>query len=203
MENIQKIYINLDDSGKLSNKEIVCVYGGIIFTSKKQKDKFITQYKSIINDIKCHYCKVCNKVCPEIKNTNIKMSHKRRVMNYLKKYSICALVIKNENVYNYIKNNKALDYPVGLITADEVAMAGGKYESSNITYYLYTKQDYWTGSPSNFNSSGSAIESIISSTGDISRQYLSLSIGACPVVFLSSKAKLSGSGTYDDVYTVS
>jgi NAD-dependent dihydropyrimidine dehydrogenase PreA subunit len=117
MENIQEIYINLDDSGKLSNKEIVCVYGGIIFTSKKQKDKFITQYKSIINDIKCHYCKVCNKVCPEIKNTNIKKSDKRRVMNYLKKYSICALVIKNENVYDYIKNNKAakgrfIDYSI-------------------------------------------------------------------------------------------
>lgn len=117
MENIQEIYINLDDSEKLSNKEIVCVYGGIIFTYKKQKDKFITQYKSIIDDIKCHYCKVCNKVCPEIKNTNIKKSHKRRIMNYLKKYSICALVIKNENVYNYIKNNKAakgrfIDYSI-------------------------------------------------------------------------------------------
>ena len=53
---VQTIYINLDDSGKLSKKEIVCVYGGVVFFSKAEKDKFITQYRSIVNDIKCKYC---------------------------------------------------------------------------------------------------------------------------------------------------
>lgn len=36
--------------GKLSPHEQVCVYGGIIFLSKKDKDKFITQYRSIIKE---------------------------------------------------------------------------------------------------------------------------------------------------------
>ena len=49
---MQEIYINLDDSGKLTKKELLSVYGGIVFLSKKEKDKFITQYRSIINDIK-------------------------------------------------------------------------------------------------------------------------------------------------------
>ena len=53
----QEIYINLDDSGKLTTKEKISVYGGLVFLSKNEKDKFITQYKSIINDIKCDYCK--------------------------------------------------------------------------------------------------------------------------------------------------
>ena len=47
----QEIYINLDDSGKLTSKEHVSVYGGLVFFSKKGKDKFITQYRSIVKDI--------------------------------------------------------------------------------------------------------------------------------------------------------
>ena len=114
---MQAIYINLDDSGKLSKNEIVSVYGGLVFLSKKEKDKFITQYRSIINDIKCKYCKCasCNKNCPEIKNTNIKNSDKRRIMNYIKKYFVIGLVIYNKDVYTHIIDNKAakgrfLDY---------------------------------------------------------------------------------------------
>ena len=47
------------------------------------------------------------------------------------------------------KGNHALDYPIGLITADEVAYAGGVYSTStsNSGYYLYTNQYYWTISP--------------------------------------------------------
>lgn len=109
MENdIQEIYINLDDSGKLTTKEKISVYGGIVFLSKPEKDKFITQYKSIVNDIKCNYCNNgCSKICPEIKNTNIKNSDRRRLMNYIKKYYVVALIIKNEDVYEHIKESKA------------------------------------------------------------------------------------------------
>lgn len=106
----QEIYINLDDSGKLTSKELISVYGGIVFISKKEKDKFITQYKSIVNDIKCNYCRHrenCDKRCPEIKNTNIKPSDKRRIMNYLKKYYVIGLIIQNDKIYNYIMSNKA------------------------------------------------------------------------------------------------
>lgn len=107
---MQEIYINLDDSGKLTKKELISVYGGLVFLSKKEKDKFITQYRSIINDIKCKYCNhldTCNKNCPEIKNTNIKPSDKRRIMNYIKKYYVIGLIIYNQNVYNHIIESKA------------------------------------------------------------------------------------------------
>jgi len=46
------------------------------------------------------------------------------------------------------KGNKALTVPIGLITADEVAYAGGVYNTNNTSYYLYTGQRYWTISPS-------------------------------------------------------
>ena len=110
MNNIQEIYINLDDSGKLTTKERISVYGGLVFLYKKEKDKFITQYRSIINSIKCKYCNNednCNNDCPEIKNTNIEKNDKRRIMNYIKKYYVVALVIKNDSVYDHIKDSKA------------------------------------------------------------------------------------------------
>ena len=50
-----------------------------------------------------------------------------------------------------------LDYPVGLILADEVALAGGRgyYNeaySPNSNYYLYNGKYFWTLSPSHFSS---------------------------------------------------
>lgn len=116
----QTIYINLDDSGKLSKKENVCVYGGIVFLSKEEKDKFITQYRCIVNDTKCHYCKQeknsnCNMNCPELKSSNLKSSHKRRIMNYIKKYYTIGCIIENQQIFDYIMKEPAskgryLDY---------------------------------------------------------------------------------------------
>ena len=45
-----------------------------------------------------------------------------------------------------------LDYPVALITADEMAMAGGVFNTSNTNYYLYNGQNQWSLSPGNFDS---------------------------------------------------
>ena len=107
----QVIYINLDDSGKLTRKEKISVYGGIVFLSKDERDKFIVQYRDIINSIKCKYCSLdngsCFKKCPEIKNTNIKNQDKRRIMNYIKKYFVISLIIQNDKVYDYVIKNKA------------------------------------------------------------------------------------------------
>ena len=48
-----------------------------------------------------------------------------------------------------------LDYPVALITADEMAMAGGVYNTSNTNYYLYNGQYQWSLSSTRFNSNDS------------------------------------------------
>ena len=117
----QEIYINLDDSGKLTTSESISVYGGIVFFSAKEKDDYMRQYKKINEEIKCFYCKSnvnnCNYKCPEIKNTNIKNKDKRRIMNLIGKYYTIALVIKNNEVYHKIKKDKAskerfIDYTI-------------------------------------------------------------------------------------------
>lgn len=48
--------------------------------------------------------------------------------------------------------NKKLQHPVGLITADEILLAGGGNRGMNERYYLYTGENFWTMSPSQFNS---------------------------------------------------
>ena len=100
---------------------------------------------------------------------------------------------------NTSNGNGALTYPVGLITADEVAMAGGQQNSDNSSYYLYTNESYWLGSPFSFSF---ASEFTVNLFGNLASNEVVHASGARPVVSLSSKAKLSGSGTYNDVYTV-
>ena len=54
------------------------------------------------------------------------------------------------------KGNKALTYPVGLITLDELVYAGGITTDSNTTYYL-NNTNYWTMSPVFFDGSNAMI----------------------------------------------
>ncbi len=100
--------------------------------------------------------------------------------------------------------NKALTYPVGLITADEVAMAGGVfYPEDNNTYYLYTNQVYYLGSSSMYNSNyNCAIEFTVYSSGALYGSSVNGLSGIRPVISLSSEVKFSGDGTYNNPYIV-
>lgn len=125
----QEIYINLDDSGKLTRKENISVYGGIVFFSQSERDKYVNIYKDIINTVKCDYCKQdnykCNKKCPEIKNTNIRNKDKRRILNFSMRYYIIALIIKNDEIYDNIVNDKAsrgrfTDYAIKMLIKEVI-----------------------------------------------------------------------------------
>ena len=100
------------------------------------------------------------------------------------------------------KGNSALTYPVGLITIDELEMAGNNWSESNTSYYLHTGANYWAGSPYGFDSNG-AYEFRVAYDGILSDYFVDYNFGVRGVVSLSSDAKLLGSGTYDDVYVVS
>ncbi len=99
------------------------------------------------------------------------------------------------------KGNSALTYPIGLITIDELEMAGNNWSESNTSYYLHTGAYYWAGSPYVFDVSVSS-EFFVYVDGYLSINYVNDVIGVRGVVSLSSESKLLGSGTYNDVYTV-
>ena len=90
----------------------------------------------------------------------------------------------------------------GLITADEVVLAGGKYNTDNSAFYLNNNMAYWAGSPRGFGGSRSDVFGLRPVYGlDYGIVYFR-SYAARGVVSLSSESKLLGSGTYNDVYTV-
>ena len=58
--------------------------------------------------------------------------------------------IQDTDKFDVLNINAKLDYPIALITADEVAMAGGVFNLANSNYYLYNGQNFWTLSPATF-----------------------------------------------------
>ena len=100
------------------------------------------------------------------------------------------------------KGNSALTYPIGLITIDEVEMAGNNFNESVKSHYLYTGAHYWTGTPAAFDGDFSFEYSAMDESG-FSMSDAGIRFAARGVVSLSSESKLLGSGTYDDVYIVS
>ena len=102
----------------------------------------------------------------------------------------------------YSVANRTLSYPVGLITADEIVLAGAEMYGGNSSYYLYTGQSYWSGSPSAFigNDGGSLVFNVVS--GNFVINSVNDSYGVRSAISLSSEAKLSGDGTWNNPYTV-
>ena len=98
--------------------------------------------------------------------------------------------------------NKVLQYPIGLISMDEVWYAGG-LELNNISYYLYTGQNYWTMSPYYFNSQSIAYVFVVDSYGFLDgAARVDYAWGVRPVINLKTDIKLTGSGTTTDPYKV-
>ena len=122
---------------------------------------------------------------------------------YTNKSPVLTCTNKNDRftVSDKSRGNGALTYPVGLITADEVAMGGGVYNTSNSSYYLYTGQFYWTMSPSYF-SSGYASEFYVHSLGYIYSDNVLGSCGVRPVLSLKSDISVTGTGTQNDPFLV-
>ena len=94
---------------------------------------------------------------------------------------------------------------IGLITADEVAYAGGVNFSNNSGYYLYTGQYYWTMSPSSFNSGNSrAYVFYVNTGGSLGPDIVGwVAPGIRPVINLKADTQFtSGNGTSFNPYTV-
>jgi len=103
------------------------------------------------------------------------------------------------------KGNGDLKYPVALITADEVALAGGVSGRINEKYYLNFGALYWTMSPYYFNSGnlGATVWNV-PREGYITGNYAGYGIGMRPVLNLKADVEItSGNGTASTPYQVS
>ncbi len=101
--------------------------------------------------------------------------------------------------------NKALTYPVGLITYDELVYAGMDNRHTNKSSWAYSTQHYWTMSPSSFDATlGYAIEWFLNSAGSLTPWWgVGSHLGARPVINLKSDTLITGGiGTSSDPFVV-
>ncbi len=94
--------------------------------------------------------------------------------------------------------NGALTYPVGLLTADEIMIAGGIYSVTNNDYYLHKDKWYWTMSA--YRVWNKNVYIAIENGGE--HQYAHYEGAVAPVINLKVEYldKLQGNGTIDNPY---
>ena len=97
------------------------------------------------------------------------------------------------------KGNGALTYPVGLLSTDEIVLAGG-WSASNSGYYLYSGQYWWASSPYSFNGSNAYVRNVYSN-GIANYNYIvNFNSGVRPVFNLRSDVLTYGDGTMNNPY---
>ena len=84
-----------------------------------------------------------------------------------------------------------------------MVLAGANYFELNANFYLNNEMAYWSASPHGFSGDSALVIVLGPVDGLLYDSVRSAGAGARGVVSLSSNAKLSGTGTYDDVYVVS
>jgi len=144
-----------------SNKQYNPYY--IDFSNSKASESLNTWYESTLKDYyseflaDADYCNDREKIqegearkygaCPYADGSLCNIlyqSYKRLDGEQISDFTVKPNLVckRDEDVLNV--ENGTLKYPIGLITADEVAMAGGVYGITNQNFYLYTKYSYFT-----------------------------------------------------------
>ena len=101
------------------------------------------------------------------------------------------------------KGNKALIYPIGLITADEVTYAGGVYGEINNNYYLVNNEPFWTMTPFGSGTDSRAGVWNVLPGGDLGDGSV-FGFGVRAVINLKSTAEIidGGNGTLNNPYVI-
>ena len=129
------------------------------------------------------------------------MSHNR--LNTNKTPSLKCIRNTDKFTTSSSLGNGDLTYPVGLITGDEVAFAGGMYSTPNSLYYLYSGQRYWTITPYD-SFLGSSRVWANSHLGYLSMTSVGTSdnYGLRPVISLKSDITFSGNGSMNQPFEI-
>ena len=98
--------------------------------------------------------------------------------------------------------NGALTYPVGLLSTDEIVLAGG-WNAANSGYYLYSGQYWWASSSHRAGGSGAGVRDVRSNGSADDGGYVDYRYGVRPVFNLKAEVLAQGSGTATDPYRIS
>ena len=117
--------------------------------------------------------------------------------------------VSKATVFNNVPNNNSFTvsstlgngkntYPVGLLTADEVAFAGGVYDTPNTNYSLYSSKSYYTMTP--FEYKGTNAYMFVVEDGKLKELISSTEIGLVPVITIKGDITITGKGTTSSPY---
>ena len=105
--------------------------------------------------------------------------------------------------------NGRLDYKVGLLTADETAVAGSEFKTDNFNCYLHSLVPYWLMSPIDVSKGYMPMHYVMASAsmhvgidGSLSSQLVPDAAAFRPVISLNSDISVTGSGLWNDPYFV-
>ena len=172
-----------------------------------------TEYeKHLIDNIFCNDRSISEGIPAGYNNTGIKNNKTAYRWYYgpwsLENYNSTAKLkcIKRNDAFtvNEISNgNGALKYQIGLLSTDEIVLAGGWYESDGV-YYLNTGQKWWGLSADSINQYGVYIRrvGIKGNVDNLNDGLVSNNYGVRSVLSISSNSLKSGDGTINNPYTV-
>ncbi len=146
-------------------------------------------------------------------NTNINPYNPDTLINYF------SLTCSEQND-RYTVTDRTLSYPVGLLTADEVLLAGGYLTDTddmylggihaglnyvNRKFYLFTSgKTFWTSSP--FSTSTSNVNKVVAVNGNngvMQGKHVTETAEVIPVISLNGNIRIiTGNGTADNPYIV-
>ena len=97
--------------------------------------------------------------------------------------------------------NGALTYPVGLLSTDEIVLAGG-WSTSNSGYYLYSGQYWWASSPNFFNDNYAyaSVRRVDANGNANDYKDVNDTNGVRPVFNLKAEVLTYGDGTMNNPY---
>lgn len=173
--------------------------------------KFEYYYKMVDNNITIH---LDNWYKNQILNTGLD--------KYVVTTNYCndASFLKEKTVYNFgaysrvvVDNSPSLTCPdntsgfggnyarkIGLLTADEVAMAGGYHNIANKSYYLYNGENFFTMSPSHKDNKMNIF--IVNNNGALVTTPTNNTASVRPVITIDGRVPISGNGTINNPYTI-
>ncbi len=164
------------------------------FTKTNINQKLAEWYKARLSDYDKYL--VSGKFCIENRESTNENSIK---------YYLAGPRLKTEYKAQYICESTSSNERIGLLTADEVAFAGGSVNGDNTNYFLYTPEKetaFWTITPYSSDETNVAYFEV-GTNGKLQSDALgSYYRGLKPVINLLKKTYVTGKGTEQDPYII-
>lgn len=115
----------------------------------------------------------------------------------------CARKVDSFTADDTVNGNGKLDYPIGLLTPDEVVLSGGAGGVANNDFYLYSAGDYWVFGANNFYNR-KIVHVYVNYEGRLNGTFIdSGQVGIRPAVSLARGYVIeSGKGTTDEPFVL-